>query len=76
MKVEVMTGINAQAGADRIELYTEPYANGYHSDRQKAVAPYINAAEFARSLGLGCSFNHYFSGVRKNRHPGCMILYL
>lgn len=48
----------AQAGADRIELYTEPYANGYHSDRQKAVAPYINAAEFARSLGLGINAGH------------------
>src|SRR6185295_15398524 len=34
----------SKAGADRIELYTEPYAAHYHHDRAKAIAPYVDAA--------------------------------
>jgi len=45
-------------GADRIELYTEPYAAAFHSHREKAVAPYILAAEEARQLGLGLNAGH------------------
>ncbi len=48
----------AAAGADRIELYTEPYASHYHQDRQKAVAPYVTAAAVAKSLGLGLNAGH------------------
>ncbi len=48
----------AKAGADRIELYTEPYAQRYHTDKENAVAPYITAAEIARSLGLGINAGH------------------
>lgn len=48
----------ARAGADRIELYTEPYATGYHFDREKAVAPYIVAATRASELGLGINAGH------------------
>ena len=48
----------ALAGADRIELYTEPYASQYRKDRQKAVAPYIVAATAARSLKLGLNAGH------------------
>jgi len=60
----------ALAGADRVELYTEPYARHYLSDRDKAVEPYVIAAEAARDLGLGVNAGHdlslenlrYFSG--------------
>lgn len=48
----------AAAGADRIELYTEPYAAGYAKDRRKAVAPYVKAAQRARQLGLGLNAGH------------------
>jgi len=48
----------ADTGADRIELYTEAYAYGYGIDREKAVTPYINAAETALKLGLGINAGH------------------
>ena len=43
----------AKAGTDRVELYTEPYASLYPKDREQAVAPFVEAARRARSLGLG-----------------------
>jgi pyridoxine 5-phosphate synthase len=48
----------AQCGADRIELYTEPYAAGYHQSREKAIAPYLQAARRAKELGLGLNAGH------------------
>ena len=42
----------AALGTDRVELYTEPYATGYPADRAHAVAPFVWAAEHARTLGL------------------------
>ena len=45
-------------GADRVELYTEAYAAGYHSDREAAIAPYVAAAEAARECGLGLNAGH------------------
>jgi pyridoxine 5-phosphate synthase len=48
----------AHAGADRIELYTEPYASGYHTNKEQAVAPYIVAATRAGELGLGVNAGH------------------
>jgi pyridoxine 5-phosphate synthase len=48
----------ATVGADRIELYTEPYAANYAQDREKAVAPYVMAAERARKVGLGINAGH------------------
>ncbi len=47
-----------RAGADRVELYTEPYASLYHSDRTQAVAPFVAAARKARELGLGLNAGH------------------
>lgn len=46
------------AGADRVELYTEPYASSYVVDRSKAVGPYIEAASFAKEIGLGVNAGH------------------
>lgn len=45
-------------GTDRVELYTEPYAIGYHQDREKAVKPYVEVAEIAKVLGLGINAGH------------------
>ena len=30
----------ALAGADRVELYTEPYASSFHENREAAIAPF------------------------------------
>lgn len=45
-------------GADRIELYTEPYAAHYHKNREAAIKPYIEAAKVAHQLGLGINAGH------------------
>ncbi len=48
----------AEVGADRIELYTEPYASHFLEDRHKAVAPYVMAAMTAQKLKLGLNAGH------------------
>lgn len=48
----------AAVGADRIELYTKPYADMYDADSDAAVAPYFEAADAARHLGLGVNAGH------------------
>jgi pyridoxine 5-phosphate synthase len=45
-------------GADRIELYTEPYAAGYHANREQVVKPYIAAGDLAHELELGINAGH------------------
>ncbi len=45
-------------GTVRIELYTEPYARLFPQDPEKAVRPYVEAAEYARSLGLELNAGH------------------
>lgn len=57
----VMVEYAAKAGTDRVELYTEPYASDYKVDREKAIAPYIVAAETANHLGLGLNAGHDLS---------------
>lgn len=47
-----------EVGADRIELYTEPYAVQYHQDKEKAVADYVLAAQKATDIGLGLNAGH------------------
>lgn len=51
----------ARIGADRVELYTEPYASQYAKNREQAIAPFIVAAEKARELGLGLNAGHDLS---------------
>ncbi len=48
----------AKTGTDRVELYTEPYASHYFEDREKAIAPFITAAQYAKSLGMGVNAGH------------------
>lgn len=45
-------------GADRVELYTKAYADGYAADREVAIAPFVAAAEAARDAGLGLNAGH------------------
>ena len=56
----------AATGADRVELYTEPYATAYPKGREAAVAPFVEAAKVARSLGLGLNAGHDLSLVNLN----------
>jgi pyridoxine 5-phosphate synthase len=48
----------ADTGADRIELYTEPYAAQYDSDKQAAIAPFLAAAQEALRHGLQVNAGH------------------
>lgn len=45
-------------GTDRVELYTEPYATHFPTDRHAAVKPYIEVALLAKELGLGLNAGH------------------
>lgn len=51
----------AKVGADRVELYTEPYATDYPADRARAIQPFILAAKVAENLGLGLNAGHDLS---------------
>jgi pyridoxine 5-phosphate synthase len=48
----------AKTGADRVELYTEPYAKDFLTSKENAVAPFAKAAEIAYGLGLGINAGH------------------
>jgi len=48
----------ARTGTDRIELYTEAYAHHYLTNREKAVAPYAQAARVAAQCHLGLNAGH------------------
>ena len=45
-------------GCDRVELYTEPYATDFEKNKEKAVAPFVKAAELALKLGLKINAGH------------------
>lgn len=51
----------SDVGADRIELFTEPFAAAFARDRQEGEEEYrryVAAAELAHSLGLGINAGH------------------
>ena len=48
----------ARVGADRIELYTEPYAREFKVSKEIAVKPYIESAKTAHNLGMGVNAGH------------------
>jgi pyridoxine 5-phosphate synthase len=48
----------ATTGTNRIELYTEPYARNYARDPEKAIAPYLKAANKAVEEGLELNAGH------------------
>lgn len=51
----------AKAGADRVELYTKPYADMYPVDPEAAVAPFVEASRVAHKVGLGVNAGHDLS---------------
>ncbi len=51
----------ADIGADRIELYTEPYATNFLTDKYAAIEPFALAAIAAREAGLGLNAGHDLS---------------
>ncbi len=55
--IEMVEGA-AETGTDRIELYTEAYATEYLVNKEKAIDPYIAAANRATQLGLGINAGH------------------
>lgn len=58
---EPMAAVRA-AGADRVELYTEPYAAAWGTPRQQLVLQdYVAAAQAALAVGLGVNAGHDLS---------------
>lgn len=53
----------AKAGADRVELYTEPYASLYPKNPEAAIAPFVETARRVRQLGMGLNAGHDLSLV-------------
>lgn len=51
----------AKTGADRIELYTGPYAHLYAQGKEKAIEPYATCSLLAHNLGLGINAGHDLS---------------
>ena len=45
-------------GADRVELYTEAYANNYNANRHEAIIDYVSAAKKANEIGLAINAGH------------------
>ncbi len=45
-------------GADRIELYTGPFAEEFAENQAKAMAPYTAAAQVANDIGIGINAGH------------------
>jgi pyridoxine 5-phosphate synthase len=50
-----------QTGTNRIELYTEPFANDFEKNADAAVKPFVEAALLAQQLGLGINAGHDLS---------------
>jgi pyridoxine 5-phosphate synthase len=50
----------AEIGADRIELYTEPYARAFRTNDnlERSIEQYANAARFAAEVGLELNAGH------------------
>ena len=66
----------ASTGTDRIELYTEAYAEQYTLGNKKAIEPYTQCAVLANNLGLGINAGHDLSldniGFFKENIPGLL----
>lgn len=48
----------ASTGTDRIELYTEAYAQNFQQNKTAAIQPYQDAAILAKQFGLGLNAGH------------------
>ena len=57
----VLADYAKKVGADRVELYTEPYASNYAANREEAIAPFVQTAIHCREMGLGLNAGHDLS---------------
>ena len=55
---EAMIRAAKSTGTDRIELYTEAYAANFHTNKEEAVAPYVQSAQVALEENLGINAGH------------------
>lgn len=64
----------AETGTDRVELYTEPYAANFITNKLAAIEPFIKAAEQAVKTGLELNAGHDLNldnlSFFKNNIPG------
>lgn len=59
--VEMVKGA-AATGTDRVELYTESFADEFaKGNKEKGVAPFVEAAKMAHQVGLGLNAGHDLS---------------
>ncbi len=56
--IEKMVEGAKNIGTNRIELYTEAYAQNFKKNPEKAIAPYAQAALLANDLGIGINAGH------------------
>ena len=56
--IEKMVEGAKNTGTNRIELYTEAYAQNFKKNPEKAIAPYAQAALLANDLGVGINAGH------------------
>ncbi len=56
-----MAEFAAEAGADRVELYTGPYAHMFAENPEAAIAPFLKTAECVKKLGIGLNAGHDLS---------------
>lgn len=56
-----MVEFAAKTGTDRIELYTEAYANDYPKDKNSAIKPYFETAQKCVEFDLGVNAGHDLS---------------
>lgn len=56
-KGEMVEGAK-KCGSDRVELYTESYANMFEIDRSQAIKSYINSAEIANKCSIEINAGH------------------
>lgn len=57
----VLADYAKKVGADRVELYTEPYAANYAANREEAIAPFVQTVIHCREIGLGLNAGHDLS---------------
>ena len=50
-----------EVNADRIELYTGPYAQNFKHDKLRSIEAFVNAAEHSRKIGLDINAGHDLS---------------
>ena len=58
---EDMVKAAKDCGADRVELYTQSYAENYFKNRKEAIESFVKAAETAKKESLGLNAGHDLS---------------